>query len=276
MLVEASRCRFGGAARRPASPDRREASASTPFGAIDLHSHVLPEIDDGPESLVESLQLARALAASGVEVLAATPHVSERYPTRWDDVERGLSRLRFAIDAAGIEITVVQGAEIALDQLDRLDTQTLHELTFGGGGAFVLLEFPYEGWPSDLPERIDRLAGEGISAVLAHPERNPVVQSAPQRLAGLVDAGALVQVNAGSLVGGRTVGATAKSLLDSGLAHLLASDSHRVGMRPTIAAAAATLPAPLAQWLARDVPAAVLAGSRPPARPPERRRRTFW
>jgi protein-tyrosine phosphatase len=262
---------------RRLSRESRLGIVSSPdlFGTIDLHSHVLPGLDDGSESLKESLALARALAASGVRVLAATPHVSARYPTTWPQIEKRLKSLRLALVARGVAIEIVQGAEVALDQLDGLDDESLHAFTLGGTGKFVLLEFPYEGWPPSFAERIAALAAKGIGAVLAHPERNPLVQSAPHRLAGLLEAGALVQVNAGSLTHafGAASAAAARHLVDGNLVHLIASDSHRPLSRPMVAAAAGLLPEPLARWLTWDAPEAILAGERPPPPPPRARRR---
>jgi protein-tyrosine phosphatase len=265
---------------RRLSHHSRAGVASSPGlpGTIDLHSHVLPGLDDGAASLKESLALARALAASGVRVLAATPHVSARYPTTWSQIEKGLKSLRLALDARSVAVEIVQGAEVALEQLDGLDDDTLHAFTLGGTGKFLLLEFPYEGWPPALAERIEDLAAKGIGAVLAHPERNPLVQSAPQRLAGLLEAGALVQVNAGSLTHafGAASAAAARHLVDNNLAHLIASDSHRPLSRPTLAAAVGVLPEPLARWLTWDAPEAILAGERPPPPPPRAARRRRW
>ncbi|MDX6490219.1 MAG: protein-tyrosine phosphatase [Gaiellaceae bacterium] len=256
-------------------PGGETALSSAVPGAIDLHSHVLPGLDDGAATVKESLELARDLAASGVRVLAATPHVSERYPTTRSQMEKGLKSLRLALSARGVAIEVVQGGEIALDQLEHLDDETLRAFTIGGAGKFALLEFPYDGWPADLADQLSALAAKGVTAMLAHPERNAIVQAAPERLAGLLEAGALVQVNAGSLTRrAGSAGAAARRLLDNGLVHVIASDSHRPGSRPTIAAATAELPDSLARWLTWDAPEAVLAGERPPP-PPRRRRRRF-
>jgi len=271
---EASRCPCAGEGRRPASPDGADTR-----GYVDLHSHVLPGLDDGAGTIEESLELARALSASGVRVLAATPHCSERYPTTARQLNAGLASVRLALRQAGIAIELVAGAEIALDRLRGLDDETLEAFTFGGAGRFVLLEFPYDGWPVGLPRQLGDLAAAGIGAVLAHPERNREVQAAPQRLAGFVDEGALVQVNAGSFLRAHSgrVETVAWSLLESGLVHLLASDSHGPGNRPTLADAADSLPAAVFECLARDAPAAILAGNRPPEPPPvpPRRRRRF-
>jgi protein-tyrosine phosphatase len=243
------------------------------FRSIDLHSHVLPDLDDGAATLLDSLALARELAASGVRVAAATPHVSTTYPTTPAQIVDALRTVRTALERVSLELEVVSGAEVSLESLGSLDSGTLRALTFGGTGASLLVEFPYEGWPTALPDALDSLAAAGITPLLAHPERNPVVQAAPQRLAGVVDAGALVQVNAGSLTGafGTAAAKAAHSLLETELVHVIASDAHRAGGRPMASVAAAQLPHALATWLVWDVPAAILRGDPPPPRPPRRR-----
>jgi protein-tyrosine phosphatase len=181
--------------------------------------------------------------------------------------------VRTALERVGLDLEVVSGAEVSLECLDLLDDETLRELTFGGNGAYLLVEFPYEDWPAELPDALASLGTVGITPVIGHPERNPVVQAAPQRLAGVVDAGALVQVNAGSLTGafGAASARAAESLLETELVHVIASDAHRAGGRPLASAAAAQLPQALGTWLVWDVPAAILRGDPPPPRPPRRR-----
>lgn len=260
---------------RPEGRRARSRARITARGFIDLHSHVLPRLDDGAATIADSVELAAALAAGGVRVLAATPHVSDAYPTRAEDIQSRLTEVRAALRAADIPLELVGGAEIAFEQLERLPTEMVRSFSIGGTGTFVLVEFPYDGWPRGIADLLAAFAREQMFVVLAHPERNGMVQAAPQRLAGLVEAGALVQVNAGSIVGasGSAAAAAARSLVDSGLAQLVASDAHDSHSRPMIVDAAGYLAGELAEWLTWEVPSAVLAGERPPPRPPQRGRR---
>lgn len=241
---------------------------------IDLHSHVLPGLDDGCADLSESVELARSLRADGVKILAATPHVRDDYPTTPETMQAALGITQLAIAEAGIDLQLVRGGEVALDRLTRLSETDLKSFALGRAARYLLVEFPYDGFPIDLADQITALESFGLTAILAHPERSLLVQDAPQRLAGLADAGVLLQVTAGSLTGafGSGAAATAQTLIDSGLAHLIGGDAHRAGSRPTIARAVRHVPRSLATWLVEDVPAAVLAGDRPPARPSQRRR----
>ena len=238
---------------------------------IDLHSHILPGLDDGPATLEESLEIARRAAADGVRVIAATPHVRDDYPTEVMTMERAVAELRAAVQQQGIPIEVRPGGEIAIDWLDRLAEDDVIRFGLGGSPRYLLVEFPYTGWPLSLHEWIFRLVTKGVTPVIAHPERNSEVQDDPSELRPLVDAGALVQLTAASVDGrtGRSAQAASVSLLRLGLAHLVASDAHTPDVREAgLAAAVETLDDPeLARWLTVEVPMAIITDSIPPRRP---------
>lgn len=243
---------------------------------IDLHSHVLPAIDDGVTSLAASLELLRSAYEDGVERIAATPHVRDDYPTAPADMERLVGEVNAAARAEGIRVEVLPGGELDLAFAGKLDDETLRRFGLGGNPSLLLLEFPYLGWPLGLPDLVFTLQLRGFRVVIAHPERNSDVQADPERLRPLVDAGALVQVTAASLdgrLGGRPR-STGMRLVGAGLAHLIASDAHAPDVRSIgmSAAADAVGDEALAAWLTRDVPAALLAGGPLPSRPDTRRR----
>jgi protein-tyrosine phosphatase len=236
---------------------------------IDLHSHVLPGVDDGVRTLEESLDLLRAAGDDGIERIAATPHVREDYPTRPDEMERLVAEVNAA--AAGIGVEVLPGGELDLAFAARLDDDDLRRFALGGSGSLLLLEFPYLGWPLQLPDLVFTLQVRGFRVLIAHPERNADVQADPEKLRPLVDAGAFVQVTAASLdgrIGSRPRSAGMK-LVEGGLAHVIASDAHAPDVRSVgmSAAARAVGDEALARWLTADVPAALLDGRHPPARP---------
>ena len=244
---------------------------------IDLHSHILPGLDDGARDLEASLAMARAMAADGVTVVAATPHVRDDYPTEPAAMEQALTEVRAVIADAGLALDVRGGAEVALDRLDRLDTDARARFGLCGNPSLLLLEFPYHALPIGLAHECALLVGAGVTPVIAHPERNPNVQARPEVLLPIVDAGAVIQLTAASVDGriGRAPAACARRLLELGLAHCVASDAHGPGVREAgLRAAAATLGAPLGRWLTEDAPAALLEGRPLPPRP-ERRRRRF-
>lgn len=238
---------------------------------IDLHTHVLPGIDDGARSPAEARAIALDAAAQGVSVLVATPHVRDDYPTTADEMEEAVAEVRDDFDAHGVPVEVLPGSEVSLDLLWAIPPPELRRLTIAQTGKYLLLEFPYRGWPFALDSAVKRLVELGTMPLLAHPERNPEVQDRPDRLSGLVDAGALVQITAASLDGvrDRAAQAAALRLVDLGLVHVLASDSHGPHIsREGLAAAAASLSDPeLARYLTVDVPGAIVAGETVPDRP---------
>lgn len=244
---------------------------------IDLHSHVLPAVDDGPDAISGSVEMTRAMAADGVRVVCATPHVREDWPTTPELMERRLEQVRAAVAEAGVDIEVIGGGELALDRLPQLSHDDRARFGLGGNPRLLLLEFPYYGWPLELASVCSALLREGIVPVIAHPERNAEVQALPERLEPIVHDGAVVQVTAASVDGrlGKRALACAHELIDLRLAHLIASDAHapevrRAGMS---AAAAAVGDAALGRWMTTEVPAALLAGEDLPLRPRVRHRR---
>jgi protein-tyrosine phosphatase len=244
---------------------------------IDLHSHILPGIDDGARSLEDSLDIARAAVAGGITVIAGTPHVRDDWPTDADVMEQKVAELRGELDRAGIPLDVRPGGEIALDWLVRLPLDDLRRFGLGGNPRYLLVETPYYGWPRDLAQRLFTLRVAGITPVLAHPERNASVQQHPELLVRIVQSGVLVQVTAASVDGriGRRARDCGLSLIAHGLAHMLASDAHHASVRAVGMADAVEEMEneALAAWLTRGVPAAILGGGPLPPRPVVGRRR---
>ena len=246
---------------------------------IDLHSHVLPGLDDGAGSLEASVAMARAACRDGIDVIAATPHVRDDYPTTAAAMERAVTELRATLAAEGVELDLRPGGEVALGRLDRLDDDDLQRFGLAGSPDYLLLESPYYGWPLDLGERVFQLGLRGITTVLAHPERNAEVQAQPQRLEPLVAAGTLVQLTAASLDGrlGRGAQTASFALLELGLAHLVASDAHEPAVREIgLSSVAGVVGDTMARWLTHDVPAAIVGGTPIPQRPARGQRRRWW
>jgi protein-tyrosine phosphatase len=243
---------------------------------VDLHSHILPGIDDGARALEESVEIAIAAVRDGTTVMAATPHVRDDFPTAVATMERLVLELSEILREKGVELQLFGGAEIAIPHLQALDADELRRLGLGGNPHYLLVEFPYLGWPLSLETEIWTLKSHGITPVLAHPERNPQIQEVPARIAPLVAAGALVQLTAASVDGrlGRRNRTTAQELVADGNAHLIASDAHWPGLRRagTSSAAAALRDPELARWLTHDVPAAIVQDLPIPERPRTRKR----
>jgi protein-tyrosine phosphatase len=252
---------------------------------VDLHCHLLPGIDDGPQTIEESVRLARAAAAAGTRVIVATPHVSWRYLNEADTIRRLTDELTKRLAAEGVAVEVRAGAEIALTRVAEIEPAELERLRLGGG-PWLLLEPPFTPTVTGLERMVLSLQDRGHRIVLAHPERCPAFQRDPLTLERLVDAGVLTSITAGSLVGrfGGEARRFALQLAGKGLVHSVASDAHDTERRPPGMAAelAEAGLGELADWLARAVPAAILNGEEIPPRPEQtarqsrRSRARFW
>lgn len=237
---------------------------------IDLHCHVLPGIDDGPETIDESLELARAAAACGVRTLVATPHVSWRYQNDADAIGRLVDELGRQMAAERIELQVLAGAEIAVTRVPEIESSELARLSLGGG-EWLLVEPPFTPVASGLEAMLQDLLRQGHRILLAHPERCPAFQRDPRMLGSLVGEGILASLTAGSLVG-RFGGLTrrfALKLVQEEMVHNVASDAHDLsGRAPGISSELEQAGlAPLEEWLTQAVPAAILSGDEIPPRP---------
>ena len=231
---------------------------------IDLHSHILPGLDDGARTPSESVEIARRAVLDGVTAMAATPHVRADFPTTSRQMEWELSLLRSRLEADGVPLELIAGGEVALDLLWEIPPESLTRFTLAQTGRYLLLEFPYRGLPMALEVAVGELGRRGITPILAHPERNAEVQDRPALVEPLVAAGALVQVTAGSLDGrlGAASRIAGEHLLELSLVHLIATDAHgphvrEGGMR---SAAEAVGDEQLARYLTLEAPAAIVAG----------------
>jgi protein-tyrosine phosphatase len=237
---------------------------------IDLHSHLLHGLDDGPEAVEGSLAIARAAVAAGVRTMVATPHVSRRYPNRSAEIEGHAQQLRERLRDEHIALDVLTGAEVAPSHLPAIDPAELSRLRLGDG-PWLLLECPLHVDAPPLQPAVESLQSLGLRVLLAHPERSPQFQHDPDSLAALVRAGAVTSLTAGALTGrfGRTVRRFSLELVRAGVAHCVASDCHDRYHRPPGMAQAlgdAGLKG-LADWLTIEVPGAILAGAELPPRP---------
>jgi protein-tyrosine phosphatase len=243
---------------------------------IDLHSHLLPGIDDGARDLTETLAMGRAAVAGGVEAIVATPHVSPRYGNDPLTFVERVAQVQAALDAEGVELRVHTGAEIAHSVLAELSEDARRACGLGGGD-YVLLEPPLSG-PAPFIERMaEDLQQQGFKVLIAHPERIAAFQRNIAIVERLVALGCLTSVTAGSLTGqfGGSVKRFAHDLFARGLVHNLASDAHdsrhrSPALRPMLDQAVGDLPE-LESWLGYltlEVPRAILAGEGAPGDPP--------
>jgi protein-tyrosine phosphatase len=199
---------------------------------IDLHFHLLPGIDDGPQSTAEMLELARAAYDAGTRTIVATPHLDEHWDVTLEDIAEGVERARSVLESAQIDLEVLAGAEASLPRFVGLSPAQRADVRLGDG-HYVLLESPHALAAGNFDGAVERLLSDGQPLLLAHPERCPLFQRRVELLERVVEAGALCSITAASLRGrfGRTVYDFTITLLERGLVHDVASDAHSVERR---------------------------------------------
>ena len=194
-----------------------------------MHVHALPGVDDGATTWDESLEMARQAAACGVTHLAVTPHyLPGVYEADASLVRRLTAEFRQRAAEAGISLELLEGSEVflSLEVPELLRRGVL--ATLGDRGQHLLVELPAGEYPAWVAEVLFRVRLQGVVPVLAHPERNRVLQQKPDLLGDLVRQGVLVQLEAGSLLGlhGRRAQAVAERWVRRGWVHMLGSDAH--------------------------------------------------
>jgi protein-tyrosine phosphatase len=230
---------------------------------IDLHCHVLAGIDDGPETIEDSVALVRAAAAAGTRTIVATPHVNRIYPNSAATIAERVKSLDEHLVSAGIAVEVRPGAEIALTRIAGIEPEQLALLGLGGG-PWLLVEPPFTPVAGNLEALLLDVRRQGHRVVIAHPERCAAMRGNPKMLGALVRAGMLTSVTAASLVGsfGDEARRFALALAREELLHNVVSDAHDHSTRPPGMAAELDRAGlgRLAEWLTQAVPAAILDG----------------
>ena len=198
---------------------------------IDIHSHILPGVDDGPQTLEESLRILKKAADEGVKTIVTTPHVldgpSENYFQR---ICNTFNVIKHALISNKIPISIVWGAEVFIFHDLPQKIKGNKELTINMGSKYILLELPFHEIPPFTEQTIFELLLQGIVPIISHPERYIEIQKDSNKLSNLIKKGVLTQLNAGSLMGryGKKVQKTANTLLTHNLIHMIGSDAHSI------------------------------------------------
>ncbi len=205
---------------------------------IDIHSHLIPGVDDGAGSFYEAVEMARIAVSSGVNTLVVTPHSNQMGRFENFDSFRLRSRfeeLRLALDEEGIPVRLLRGMEIFCvgDVAGKIDAGLLCSLN---GSRYYLVEFPFDYESEDMDDGLDDLLERGYIPLIAHPERYACVQERPAAVYEWVQRGCLTQLNKGSLLGrfGRHAKETARVLLENDLITCVASDAHSARIRTSL------------------------------------------
>jgi len=236
---------------------------------IDLHCHILPNIDDGSQSLSQSLAMARLAVKDGIHSIVATPHtLNGVYTNPAEEVTIHVDNLQKVFSKNNIQLQLYPGAEIQLcpDMLERINSG--EACTINNSKKYLLLELPSQTIPKGIRDEIFTLKLNGITPIITHPERNSIIQHDPDILYELVNRGALVQITAMSITGdfGDFVKKTVEIMLKQRLVHVIASDAHSHDNRPPLLSHAVEIAAKIlgsseeAKYMVSDTPSAILSG----------------
>ena len=237
---------------------------------IDIHCHILPEIDDGAHDMQEALEMCRMAEADGISTIVATPHYKPG-AFFWSaaDMQVRIASLQDELSTSCSALAILPGAELSLSpELPRL----LREDSFLtiNRGIYFLVEFHLHSFQANALPFLVSLMESGLVPVIAHPERYDWFARQPELFTELIRRGALLQLSAGSIRGefGPTIGEFSRELLRRGLAHVIASDGHNRADRRPLLSRAVTLAANLigaerAEAMVTTTPAAIIAGIRP-------------
>ncbi len=201
---------------------------------VDLHCHILPYVDDGALRCEESDELLEMLFQQGVRVLCATPHLRKgMFETPDEEIQAQFADLLKRADRLGERMTLLLSREYHCDDLFRERLEAGNVLCMGAGNT-VLMEFSSRHTFKDILSWVEGVRRRGYSPLIAHIERYPALNGSPEKVSALIQSGAKIQMNAGSILGreGFRQALWSKRLLKKSLVHVVASDSHDPELRP--------------------------------------------
>ena len=203
---------------------------------IDLHSHILPGVDDGAPDLAASLAMARMAVADGIKVMACTPHfMPGMYDNEAPDIRRRVTDLKQRLGEADIDLALVVGSDAHI-RPDFLACLRDGRILCLNDSRYVLFEPPHDIAPQRLEDLLFNIVAAGYVPLLTHPERLKWIENHFAIFERLVNIGVWMQITAGSLTGrfGSRPQYWAEKMLASGLVRIIASDAHNTSSRPPI------------------------------------------
>lgn len=204
---------------------------------IDVHCHYLPGIDDGAQALEESLALARAAVAVGIQTAVMTPHVHPgRYENNGSSIRKLCVAFQRVLDHREIPLDIRVGGEVRISA-EIIPMVEADEIPFLGtldGYQIMLLEFPHSHLLVGAEKLVNWLLARRIRPLIAHPERNKDVMRNVDKLAPFMKMGCLSQLTGASIIGqfGKPVQECAQKLIDRGWVTVVATDAHNMQHRP--------------------------------------------
>lgn len=201
---------------------------------LDIHSHILPGLDDGAPDMETALAMARIAVSDGITRMVATPHYLEGSmdnSRHW--IIETVYQFKQELKNERINLEIVPGCEVYLSPNTPALLKKGELMTVNDGGKYLLVEFPMHNIPNYAEEILFELKVMGVTPIIVHPERNLELGKNPEQILKLVMKGCLLQINSGSINGlyGTNVTKTAHLLVKNDLVHLLGSDAHSAGVR---------------------------------------------
>jgi protein-tyrosine phosphatase len=231
---------------------------------IDIHCHILAEVDDGPKSWDIAEEMCRMAVADGIEHIVATPHANHRYHYDREYLSGVVDYLRHLVGAAP---RLSLGCDFHLSYENLQDAMARPQRYTIEGSNYLLVELSNYSIPPQLDDYFTQLGVKGITPIITHPERNPILQRKPQRILQWIELGCAVQVTASALTGawGERVWRAAEWLLKRDAVHVLATDAHDTKHRAPLLSAARHAAAEMcggdvARALVDDNPRAIVNG----------------
>jgi protein-tyrosine phosphatase len=200
---------------------------------IDIHSHILPEVDDGPKTWDVCEAMCRAAAADGITHMVATPHANDRYAFDREYSEGLVAELQRRVGSA---LAISLGCDFHLSY-DNLRDALAHPARYAiASSRYMLVEFSNYGIPQQTMDSLLRLGDCGITPVVTHPERNPILRENLPRVAEWAAQGCVIQLTGSALTGswGERSRRAAHWLLEHQAVHVLATDAHDMTNRPPV------------------------------------------
>lgn len=201
---------------------------------IDIHSHILMNVDDGAKTAEDSIAMAKQAIAEGIHTIVATPHhMNGTYKNPKEKIMTDVVQLNELFQKENIPLTVLAGQEIRLYGELLQDFQNGEILSLNNGNEYLLIELPSSHVPMYTECLLHEIQLEGLIPVIVHPERNKAFLEQPDRLYHLVNQGALTQVTAASIAGcfGKSIQKFSHQLIEANLTHVIASDAHNTTTR---------------------------------------------
>ncbi len=204
---------------------------------IDIHSHLLPGIDDGAQTIDDAIELVRYAVAHGITHSVITPHIHPgRYDNNSETIAQAFQCLQEEITRQKISLKIAYASEvrISVEMMQLIEQNQIPFLGTLQNKHVMLLEFPHSHILPGSEKMITWLANRNIKAIIVHPERNKELQADFSKISPFLKAGCLLQVTAGSLTGkfGSKSQNIARLLIENNWAHFVATDAHNLKHRP--------------------------------------------